>query len=200
MFRLNTVWEEGVFLAYTASMMMFLLIGGRWLPAAVTVLFLSLVGIWDLRWHRIPNIVTYPTMAVGVSYHTLTATWSGMALSLEGLFLGGGLLLLVYLFKGIGPGDVKALAALGAVWGARPVFNIFLATALLGGVAAVGILVYRGQMIETMKRYWLMGITLLWTQTFFYVEPSPMGSRPKLPYGVVISGGFVLWYLLGDMV
>ena len=196
----NTVWEGGLHLAYAAALLGLLFLWPDWLPTGVTALFLSLVCFWDGRWHRIPNLITYPTMAVGVAYHTLTAGWGGMVESFSGLLLGGGLLFLIYLFKGMGAGDVKAMAALGAVWGASPIFNIFLITALLGGVASAGMLAVHGQMIETIKRYWLMGKIILWTRKFYYVEPPPIADRLRFPYGVVISCGVVLWYLLGNIV
>jgi prepilin peptidase CpaA len=197
--RVDTIWEGQAYLAYGLSLIGLLVLQPEWIQSGMTALFLAWVCFWDWRWHRIPNLITYPTMAVGVAYHALTAGWDGLILGLEGLLLGGGILILAYLFKGIGAGDVKALAALGAVWGPRPIFNIFLISALSGGLVSIGLLVVRGQFIETMRRYWIMTKTFLLTRKFFYIEPSPMMKRVTLPYGVVISCGVAFWYLMGNI-
>src|SRR3989304_1422283 len=108
----NTVWEGGLHLAYAAALLGLLFLWPDWLPTGGTAPFLSLFSFWGGRWHRIPNLITYPTMAAGVAYHTLTAGWGGLVESFSGLLLGGGLLFLIYLFKGMGAGEVKAMAAL----------------------------------------------------------------------------------------
>jgi prepilin peptidase CpaA len=190
------VWKAG---ALSACALFFALLGlfrPEWLQIGSTASFLILICLWDWRWHRVPNLFTYPVMAGGVLYHTLTAGWDGMAHSLEGLLLGGALLLLGFLFKVVGAGDVKALAALGAWWGPQSVFEIFLVTALLGGVVAFGVLAVKGKLADTVRRYCLMGKILLWTRKFYYVEPSSVEGRTQLPYGAVISFGAVLWFIV----
>jgi prepilin peptidase CpaA len=196
-FLREIVWKTGGLLAYAVSAAWLYLLQPEWLPIGVTVLFLTLVCLWDWRWYRVPNLFTYPTMAIGVIYHALTTGWGGMVQSLEGLLLGGALLLVAYLFKAVGAGDVKALAALGAWWGPEPVFEIFLATGLLGGVVSFVILAAKGKMAATAKRYWLMVKVLLWTRKFHYLEPSSFEGKTPLPYGVIISFGVVLWFILG---
>jgi prepilin peptidase CpaA len=189
------VWKAVALPAYALFLAVLCLFRPEWLPAGTTLLFISLVSLWDWRWYRVPNLFTYPTMAVGVFYHTLTAGWGGMVHSLEGLLLGGALLLLAYLFKAVGAGDVKALAALGAWWGAGPVFEMFLAAALLGGIVSLVILTIQGKLSETARRYWFMMKIFLLTAKFYYVEPSSETGRHQLPYGVVISCGVILWYM-----
>ena len=200
MMRVDNIWEGQVYLTYGLSLVGLLVLQPEWIQSGMTALFLALVCFWDWRWNRIPNLMTYSTIAAGVSYHTLTAGWGGAILSLEGLLLGGVLLFVPYLFKGMGAGDVKALAALGAIWGAGPVFSIFLITALVGGLVSIGMLLAQGKMVETMKRYWLILKMFLGSRKFYYVEPCSIVSRARLPYGVVISCGVMLWYMLGNIV
>jgi prepilin peptidase CpaA len=171
----------------------------EWLLTGTTLLFISLVSLWDWRWHRVPNLLTYPTMVVGVVYHTLTAGWDGALGSLEGLLIGGGLLFVPFLLGGMGAGDLKMLAALGAWWGPGSIVQIFIAAALVGGVAACAILTAQGQMSDTVKRYWLMAKSLLWLGRVHYLNPSPEVERLQLPYGVVIACGVILWYVAGTI-
>jgi prepilin peptidase CpaA len=198
--RVDTIWEGQVYLAYGLSLIGLLLLQPEWVQSGITALFLAMVCFWDWRWHRIPNLITYSTIVGGIAYHTLTAGWGGAILSMEGLLLGGLLLFVPYLFKGVGAGDVKAMAALGAVWGAGPIFSIFLITALAGGLVSIGVLMAQGKMIETIKRYWLILKMFLWFRKFCYVEPCSIVNRVRLPYGVVISCGVMLWYMLGNII
>jgi prepilin peptidase CpaA len=139
-------------------------------------------------------------MAVGAIFHALTAGWAGLFHSLEGLFLGGVLLLVAYLFHAVGAGDVKALAALGAWWGPAAIFQIFIVATLLGGVVALVVLAAKGKAVDTVRRYWFMMKILLWTRKFYYLGPASSDGRIPLPYGVIISFGVVLWFVMGNII
>ena len=79
----------------------------------------------DWRSRRIPNYLTFGGALAGVAFQTAVFGWPGLAQALLGLFLGLGLLLLPYVLGGMGAGDVKALAALGAWLGPMGVFSVF---------------------------------------------------------------------------
>lgn len=83
--------------------------------ALVTVLVVAVVV--DLRSSRIPNWLTFPAMGFALAAHTWLTGVHGTLFSLAGLGAGFGLLLLVYLAGGIGAGDVKLMAAVGAMVG-----------------------------------------------------------------------------------
>lgn len=165
----------------------------------VTALFLALVMVWDWRWRRIPNIVTYPTLAAAVLYRTIAAGVDGLFLSLGGIIVGGGLLFIGYLFRLMGAGDVKAMAVLGGIWGGQEVLNIMLYTFVAGGVVAIGILLLHGLLAETVKRYGSMAKVFLLSGAISYLPPSLDEGKQKLPYGVVIAIGALLWLTLGDI-
>ncbi len=182
-------------LAYLLALAALDLFRPEWLVVGGTLFFITLVSLWDWRWHRVPNLFTYPTMVVGVFYHALTAGWGKALFSIEGLLLGGALLLIPYMLKWVGAGDVKALAALGAIWGPGAIFQIFLAALLLGGCVGLGFRLMRGGLTATMRRYGLMARMWFWTKRFHYMEPAVAEGNALIPYGMVISGGVVAWYL-----
>ncbi len=179
--------EKLVFKIYVASLVGFLLFQPAWLPMMGIFLFLLLMAVWDWNWHKIPNWMTYPTMGAGLAYHTLTAGWDGFVTALLGLLLGLALYLPGYILKQMGAGDVKGLAALGAILGPVPVFHLFLTAAILGGVIVIGLSKTRGALLDVTAGGPLIGPPAL-SQFFF--------NRRQVPYGVVLSLGGMLWMIL----
>ena len=165
------------------------------------VLILSLIVITfiDLEHMIIPNVITFPGIVIGLLYNLIITDWnlffrvidhldlSNMfyiipripALnSLFGIFIGGGsLLLIAYLYKlirkneGMGMGDVKLLAMLGAFLGINGVFFIILVSSLVGSVVGIAIiLINKGNL------------------------------KFALPYGPFISLGAILFIFTGGFV
>ena len=123
-------------------------------------LSLIVISFIDLEHFIIPNVITFPGIAIGLLYNFLITDWGLLfkilpkidlgnifyivpripALnSLFGIIVGGGTLLLIaYTYKlirkreGMGMGDVKLLAMLGAFLGVNGVFFIILVSSLVG--------------------------------------------------------------------
>lgn len=104
---------------------------------AVTVAVIA--ASYDWKQYRIPNAVNYSALLCGLLIAGVwpTTEWA-FALALLGLAIGGGLSLILYQAHMIGGGDVKLLAALGALLGAAAVIDImFYAIVLAWPVALV---------------------------------------------------------------
>ncbi len=107
-------------------------------PAQITslilVTFVVAVAIIDLRVRRIPNLLVFPAMAVGivshVSWQSLGQSWSGASWGLKGVGMGFILLLIPYLVGGMKAGDVKFLMAIGAFVGWEDAIRVLLAAFL----------------------------------------------------------------------
>jgi prepilin peptidase CpaA len=81
----------------------------------VIALVVALVGcVTDLRTRRIPNALTFSAAATAVVFHGIDAGLAGIGHSLAGLAVGLALFLPLFALRGLGGGDVKLLAALGA--------------------------------------------------------------------------------------
>jgi len=107
-------------------------------------LVLLLVGaLCDLRTRRVPNALTLGGAALGLLVNLLLAPPDGLTWALSGWLLGLLLLIVPFTLRGIGGGDVKLLAAVGA-WGGPPlVLATLIAGGLIGGVVALGIIIAR---------------------------------------------------------
>ena len=104
------------------------MIEAQWVERAALALLTTLVvavSFFDWRERRIPNVLVLPAAGLGLALN-LFRGWGGLIFGAEGLALGFVLLLVPYLFKAMGAGDVKFLAAIGAFVGAMGVVRIFL--------------------------------------------------------------------------
>ena len=102
---------------------------------------LVVAGAWavreDLLFHRISNRLTGSLLCVGLAIRMLAGGWSGLEQSLLGVLVGLGCLLPFYIARGMGAGDVKFLAAAGALLGPYNVWIAAICTLLIGAVLAV---------------------------------------------------------------
>jgi len=98
-----------------------------WWP---TVIVLAVATFTDLRNRRIPNWLVLPFLVVGIGASTWQHGWHGLGQSFAGLALG--LLLYGFLFwmGGMGAGDVKLAAAIGAWIGPSQLFIALVVTAM----------------------------------------------------------------------
>src|SRR3954452_20112624 len=95
---------------------------------ALQILILVVVAIavvTDIRRRRIYNVLTFPAMALGIVLNTVLHGGAGLLLSVTGLLLGAAIFFIPGAAGGRGAGDLKLLAAIGALGG--PVFVFWCA-------------------------------------------------------------------------
>ncbi len=165
-------------------------------------LFLVLIMAgYDLKSRRIPNYLTFGGALAGLLWQVFFHGWSGLGQGTLGLLTGFGLLLLPYLLGGMGAGDVKALAALGAWLGPRQCFAVFCYMGLAGGVISLGVLLWRGLLKRYLHRGWLLlqRLVLLQGQAGWWQELAPgEETTAGVPYGVAIASGMLVLYFWGS--
>ena len=88
-------------------------IAEHWTVWLVTVV-LIVAAVIDGFELKVPNWVTFPFIVSGWTYSTLAFGWEGLGWSLLGTVVGLALLLPAYAIGGMGAGDVKLLAGVGA--------------------------------------------------------------------------------------
>jgi prepilin peptidase CpaA len=105
-----------------------------WLP---TLIVLAVATFTDLRSRRIPNWLVLPFLLAGIAVSGWLHHWSGIAHSLEGIALGGFLFGILAVMGGIGMGDVKLCAAIGAWIGPAQLVVALVLTGIVGGIMAL---------------------------------------------------------------
>lgn len=105
-----------------------------WWP---TLIVLAIATCTDLYSRRIPNWLVLPFMASGIAVSGWLHGWSGIAHSLGGLALGAALFGALFLMGGMGMGDVKLCAAVGAWIGSSQLLLALVLTGIAGGIMAI---------------------------------------------------------------
>ena len=147
----------------------------------------------DLRTRRIPNYLTLGTAVAGLAYNFMSQGLPGLVSGILGMLLGFAFLMLPYLWGGMGAGDVKALAALGAWLGPELTVLLFCYMGIAGGVIAVGYLVWQGILWEKIKQGWVFLLNLILCRPDGPPRPpSPAQLTEGIPYGVAIAVGMLV--------
>ena len=112
-------------------------------------ILVTIAAVYDIRYRRIPNWLVLTGIVAAFGWNAYSLSGPGLSRSAAGLGLGFALYFPFYLLRARGAGDVKLLAAIGAITGPGNCFWIFLLTAILGGVIALVMVMFRGRVRHT---------------------------------------------------
>ena len=162
--------------------------------AVVTIALIACVT--DVHRQRIPNVLTFGGALAGVAFHLVTGGGAGLLTSLSGWGIGVAIFLLPFILGGMGAGDVKLVAALGAWLGPMDTVWLGMYSALAGGVAALVVALARGYLRQAFTNIYL----LLMHWRLSGIRPLHEvslegGTGPRLAYAVPVFGGLAatLW-------
>lgn len=169
--------------------------------AAFALLAVLSLAVWvDMREHRIPNLVSLGGLVAGLILNTWYYGLDGLLTGLGGMAVGLGVLLPFYLFKGMGAGDVKLMAAVGAFMGPHQVLLATGLTLAAGSIAGIAILIFRKGLGRALGRYWFTLRGLVTTGLWLYMPPEENEAASiRFPYALAIAAGSLaaLLYLNG---
>ena len=146
-----------------------------------------------LRSSRIPNWLTFPAMGVALLAHAWLGGLQGALFSLAGLGTGLGLFLILYVPGSIGAGDVKLMAAVGAIMEPYGALLSGLLAIMVGGVYALGAMCYQWGFATTGRKlvYATQGALLMGGKAWVQELKLPF----RLRYGLAVAGGTLLFIL-----
>jgi prepilin peptidase CpaA len=170
--------------------------------AQILLGILTLVAAgFDIRYRRIPNWLVLAGIVTGAAWNLYASGWSGLGHAATGLGLGFALYFPLYLLRARGAGDVKLLAAVGAIVGPGNCFWVFLLTAILGGVIAMIVLVLHKRVGHTFfnMSFIMSDLTKLRAPYKSSDELDVTTAKGmRLPHGAMIAVGTAAFIAMAD--
>ena len=171
------------------------------MPALLQIVLLAIVLVaaaYDVRFRRIPNWLSLTAAVSGLLLNIALFGWRGAASAGLGLLLAFALYLPLYLIRGMGAGDVKLMAGIGALAGPANWLVIFLITSVLGGLVSLLVIAFKKRFHQTMLNLAVIGVALT-----HFRAPAESDERLdvrssralRLPHAAVIAGGTILFLL-----
>jgi prepilin peptidase CpaA len=111
--------------------------------------------------------------------------------SLQGFLIAALLMGTLTVLGGMGGGDAKLIAAIGAMKGYPFIVDVLFYSFLVGGVIALSVAVWQGRFLGTMRRVGQMLFGVVFYRTSL-VEGVEENQSYKIPFGVAICLG-TLW-------
>jgi prepilin peptidase CpaA len=114
------------------------------IPASIVLAAAMIAAVMDVLKFKVYNALTVPLLLTGLVYHGIAGGMQGLMGSLIGMLSGFAVLFVVYTMGGVGAGDVKLMAAVGAWLGMPLTLYVFAASALASGIYAVVLILLWG--------------------------------------------------------
>lgn len=148
---------------------------------------------YDIKLRKIPNKLTGPAIIFGLLLHLGLDGWRGSLTAAAAALIAGIVFLVFHLAGGMGGGDVKLVAAVACLAGLPNVIYLLILTSLAGGVMAVGFILIRGQVRQTLHNV----VALVSHHSHEGLTPHPElnienSNTLRLPYGIAIAVGILL--------
>lgn len=147
-------------------------------------------AVEDVRTSRIPNLLTYTGLLAALVLRAFLLGWPGLKLGLLGMLATGALFFVLFLLGGMGGGDVKLMAAVGAAAGLGQAVPLLIYSALAGGAVGIAYAILRRQMRGAL----LNSFELVRHHATAGLQPHPVlnikhSAGMKVPFGLAIALG-----------
>ncbi|MBV7545223.1 prepilin peptidase [Pseudomonas sp. PDM26] len=152
-----------------------------------SIVLLGLLGIAvvsDLRRHRIPNLLVFLGLVLGLTSQAYASGVEGLGNAALAMLIGFAVFLPMYALGGMAAGDVKLMAMVGCFFTPYDALWTALFSLTAGGLCGVLIILFRGQLLQTLARYWL----ILGARTYLAPAEDEVAGKP-FPYSVAILLG-----------
>jgi len=163
----------------------------------------------DISRLKIYNLLTLPLIATGLIYNSVVDGTAGIGSSLAGLFVAGGILLLPYLLGGMGAGDVKLMAGVGAWLGMPLALYVLAASLMVAGVYAAIVVIRNAGGVRPVLlslqllfyRVQTLGVYLRAGDDNVSAVMKTSGRRQRLiPFGAMVAIGALAVFVWQSMI
>ena len=177
-------------------------------PYWAVAIFCIVAAYIDGKELRVPNKITYPMIFAGWIYSSIAYGMAGdgwyvvLGWSLAGTAVGLATLLPAYSVGGMGAGDVKMMAAIGAWCHCTTTLYAFCVSTIVGALLSVIMIVQAGHA----KKHWNQFVYILNEimtvrnpETLAEIATERKSSMRLLPYGIPIAIGTILYFAWMEM-
>lgn len=152
-------------------------------------LIAAIAAVNDVRKARIPNWLTYGGLAAALVARAATG-WQGLLSGLAGSAIAGGVFFLLFMVGGMGGGDMKLMAAMGAWVGTAESVPVLFTSAIAGGILALFYMLFSRRVVVTLRN----SVALIHHHLAFRFQPHPFlnvqeSGALRIPYGLAIAIG-----------
>lgn len=158
---------------------------------SVILLILSLIS--DIRTYKIKNSITMPFIIIGAATNFLLYGMDGLLCSIIGTTVPFAVLILLYMLKMLGAGDIKLFCAIGSIMGLEFGIYSMAYSFVAGGTIALLLIMIRKNGVQRLKylaEYFKICLLTLSLQPYgeFYIKSD--GSKFRFAYAIV-CGTFI---------
>lgn len=171
------------------------------------VKFVSAVLIFaayiDGKQLKVPNWITFPMVLSGLLYHSVASGWTGAGDSLYGIVWGLLCLLPLYAIGGMGAGDVKLMAGIGAWLGATITCYSFAFTVVVGAVMAAVMILLSGRVHHHVRQFVHIAYEIMIVRNPRKLFETAKERKPTmylLPYGIPICIGSIMYFVYAGLI
>ena len=131
-------------------------LGTQLVPMSIVAVVALIAAVIDVRVFKVHNRLTLPLVLSGLLFNTIQGGVNGLAFSLAGLLVGFASLIVFYAMGGIGAGDVKLLAGIGAWVHVTHTCWAFAISGIIGAILAVLMVLYQRTWGKHSGQFWLI--------------------------------------------
>lgn len=165
------------------------------------ILLLFICVITDLKERKIYNVVLFPVLFTAWILNVVLGGWDGLIETFIGTIVGLAILIIPYFMGGMGAGDVKLLAVIGAIKGTNFVLMTGIYMGLIGGIIAIFIFLFRRGVRSRIKKT-IYFLTCLRQGVKLPLSLDKEALSATYPYGVAIAAGAIceVWLTTGGFI
>jgi prepilin peptidase CpaA len=155
-------------------------------------------AIIDGRKLKVPNWLTFHLVFGGLAFSAFHPGAPGFTWALQGAVIGLAVLLPLYMIGGMGAGDVKLFAGVGAWVGPSLILPAFVVSAVVGGLMALGMVARSGQFAHHWAMFQTIGHEILTIRNPAKLSAIAAERKPRmmlLPYGIPLAVGSIAYFI-----
>ena len=128
-------------------------LGAHLIPISIVAVVALIAAVVDVRSFKVHNRLTIPLAISGLLFHTVQSGGAGFAFSFIGLLVGFASLIVFYAMGGLGAGDVKLMAGIGAWLGVWLTMDVVLIAGVAAGVYSLVVILCAGGLKNVMTNF-----------------------------------------------